>query len=149
MAIRNLSSLTVFDLDGWNKYHFIGNWITYIGKCSDFSLSICFNLKKKKKKHKIMKNFNFYILFFIFILNRALSAMHLVFVNEIKWYIFFYLWNWTSSWGHRAPRTGPFFGGHRAPKKHIFSMQIVFFTFYRKSLETNCVWDLMTHIFCL
>ena len=37
----------------------------------------------------------------------------------------------------------------RTPKKRIFSMQIVFFTFYRKSLETNYVWDHMIHIFCL
>ena len=27
-AARNVSSPPVFDLDGWNKHHFIGNWIT-------------------------------------------------------------------------------------------------------------------------
>ena len=34
-------------------------------------------------------------------------------------------------------------------KRRIFSMQIVFFTFYRKNLETNYVWNLMIHMVCL
>ena len=34
-------------------------------------------------------------------------------------------------------------------KKRVFSIQIVFFTVYRKSLETNYVLDLMIHIVCL
>ena len=34
------------------------------------------------------------------------------------------------------------------PPKNIFSVQIVFM-FYRESLETNYVWNLMIHKFCL
>ena len=50
----------------------------------------------------------------------------------------FYLWNCRRRYIFR-----------RAPNKRISSMQIVFFTFYRKSLETNYVWDLTIHMVSL
>ena len=55
------------------------------------------------------------------------EAVRLVTVNEIKSSNLFYL----KIVGDRFP-AGP-------PKKHIFSMQLVFFMFLRKSLETNYV----------
>ena len=95
---------------------------------------------KKTWKHKICKKNNIfpYTLFFLNFKNGKLCALHLVFVNEIKSSILFYLWN--------CRRRCIFC---RAPINRIFSMQIVFFTFYRKNLETNYVWGLMIHISCL
>ena len=66
--------------------------------------------------------------------------MHLVFVNEMKSTILFYLWNCRRSIFCRASLKRTF---------SDFSSQIVFFTFYRQSLETDYVWDLMIYIFCL
>ena len=60
------------------------------------------------------------------------DALLLVFVNEIKSLLLLYLRNC-----------------RRAPKKRIFSMQFVFVTFFRKTLETNFGWEHMRIIFYL
>ena len=70
------------------------------------------------------------ILFFRNFKNWKLCALRLVFVNEIKLSILFYLWNCRRRCIFR-----------RAPPKNIFSMQIVLFTFYRKSLDTSYEWE--------
>ena len=93
-----------------------------------FSVFCLFPVKKKKK-------LNFYILFFKHFKNWHLCALRLVFVNEIKSSILFYLWNCRRRCIFR-----------RAIQKRIFSMQIVFLKFYRKSLKQT-IFDTSWYIF--
>ena len=50
-SARNLSSSTVFDLDGWNKHHFIGNGIPYT-RAGIFFVPHLFPLKKSQNSKK-------------------------------------------------------------------------------------------------
>ena len=97
----------------------------------------------KKKLHENLKfytkkNSNLFLFFFLKFKKCEILGSAPSLGKWNKSAILFYLWN--------CRRRYIFC---RAPKKCIFSMQIVFCTFYRKSLKTNYVRDLMIHMFCL
>ena len=132
----------------WLREKYLPQFLTYkvethiIFKMAQKTIFHLFAEKIHKTTNDFVKTQNFekiffYILFFKNSKNGLFCAMHLAFVNEIKISILLYLWN--------CSRTSSFF--HRAPKKLIFSMQIIFFTYYGKSLETNYVWDLRIKLF--
>ena len=60
-SARNLSSSTVFDLDGWNKHHFIGNWMPYTRAGIFFfclpGSPICKNFNIHHRKNKLNENY--------------------------------------------------------------------------------------------
>ena len=70
-SARNLSSPTVFDLDGWNKDYFIGNWMPYTREGIFFAFHLfplkkIQNVKKYPQQSKISeKNVKLFFFFFL------------------------------------------------------------------------------------
>ena len=59
LATKNVSPPTVFDLGGWNRYHFVGNWIPYTVKYHFFNI-LSLSSKKRQHKEKICKKCKFF-----------------------------------------------------------------------------------------
>ena len=55
-STRNRSSRTVFDLEGWNKHHLIGNWMPYTWAIYMY-IFICFQPKKIQNIEKYTSKF--------------------------------------------------------------------------------------------
>ena len=58
LATKNVSPPTVFDLGGWNIYHFVGNWIPYT-VTYHFSNIRSLSSKNMQHKQKICKKCEF------------------------------------------------------------------------------------------
>ena len=58
LATKNVSP-TVFDLGGWNRYHFVGNWIPYTNTYHFFNIR-SFSSKNRQHKQKICKKCEFF-----------------------------------------------------------------------------------------
>ena len=98
----NVSSPTVFDLDGWNTHHFVINLISHRVAYSKKLFSICLHKNKTHKQLKKTLKFgrNFFAFFSTFYFSKIIKkwvcySVCLAFVNEIKSSILFYLWNCT------------------------------------------------------
>ena len=59
LATRNIFSRTIFDLDGWNTHHFVGNLIANSAAVSKNLFSICFQKKITQNHKQLHKNIKF------------------------------------------------------------------------------------------
>ena len=56
LTARNVSSPTVFDLDGWNRHHFVGNLIAYTAKFSKKNIFHLFPKNSTKQQTIVYEN---------------------------------------------------------------------------------------------
>ena len=59
LATKNVSPPTVFELGGWNTYHFVGNLIPYIVTYHFFNIWYLFPVKTGHTNQKICKKYEF------------------------------------------------------------------------------------------
>ena len=99
LVTKNVSPPTVFDLGGWNRHHFIGNWVAEIVTYQFFyirSLSTKYMQHKKINMQKMRvfeekKSFAFQMFIIHKFEKTVCEAVRLVIVNEIKGSNLFYL----------------------------------------------------------